>query len=98
MEELIGFGIDHSGITFQVKSGGCTKKDSFRFKFIKTELVQIQLVRTKVDNCEALLPFGTKINYSFEEIGLKSGQAFSIGNSLIGHYKVPFTWPANDID
>lgn len=79
---LLGMTYDPSGITFQVTSGGCTNKNTLEVKILETSPVQLQLVRTKPDFCEAFFPYGVQITYTFEELGLSSGSKFVISNKV----------------
>src|SRR5687768_2489285 len=60
-EKLLGLTYDHEGITFQVRSGGCTKKDSFQIEVLETSPLQLNLVRVKDDFCRAIVSNGTLI-------------------------------------
>ena len=85
-EEIIyGFVTTPDTITFQVRSGGCTGKESFRLDVttdnLNVTLPVLTLVRTKPDNCRAFFPHGELVTFSQSEAGF-SGGAFTIGNEV----------------
>ena len=67
-ETLMGMSYDSTGIAFQVKSGGCTRKSDFSFLIAETHPVQLTLIRNKQDNCEVHAPHGTTIKFTWEEM------------------------------
>lgn len=79
-EAIMGFTTDSDGVTFQVMSGGCTRKSDFQVMLLEVQPAQVLLKRVKMDGCEAYLPFGTKVTFSYSELGLGEGQEFRIGN------------------
>ena len=81
-EKLLGFMANTKGMTFQVASGGCTSKASFRIDYLKSLPVQIMLVRTVEDFCEAYLPYGTELEFSWDELGLTKGEEFVLANPI----------------
>ena len=42
--------------------------------------MQLQLVRHKMDFCEAFLPYGTTIKFTWAELGLGAGSQATIAN------------------
>jgi hypothetical protein len=81
-EVLMGMTHDRQGITFQVASGGCTSKDNFEMRILETYPAQLDLVKIVPDYCEAFFAYGTKVFFSYEELGLKSGDRFIISNHI----------------
>ena len=81
-ERLLGFQYGPNGITFQVRSGGCTGKNDFDVIVSSTHPKSIRLYRTNPRMCRAWMPFGTKIHYTFKEMGLSRGDWFEVENSL----------------
>ena len=79
-ETIMGYSVDREGIEYQVSSGGCTSKDDFTFRMLETHPMQLQLIRVNYDGCEAFLPFGTKIKFTWAELGLKNGTQFYMAN------------------
>jgi hypothetical protein len=61
--------VDSQGITFQVPTGGCTAKENFGLETVAPKPLTVRLVRLRPDYCEAHLPDGVKIKFTFAEIG-----------------------------
>lgn len=82
-EALLGLTVDEGGISFQVFSGGCTHKEDFQVQFLgNTRNNALNLVRMRPDFCKALVPYGTTIKFTYEELGLKKGAEFKVVNPL----------------
>lgn len=87
-EEILGVQYEAEGVTFQVTSSGCTSKEDFSFVVLESYPMGLVLTREKIDPCEAHVPFGTKIKYSYSELGFIPGSEFKVLNPL--HvFKVP---------
>jgi len=82
VEELLGLQVGADGVTFQVFSGGCTTIEDFRIERFASDPIQLLLVRVVPDLCEAYLPYGTTIRYSYESLGLDNGQRFRVLNPM----------------
>lgn len=82
VEELFGLQVGPEGVTFQVFSGGCTTIEDFRIERFASDPIQLLLVRVVPDLCEAYLPYGTTIRYSYESLGLDTGQRFRVLNPM----------------
>ena len=83
VEHLLGLQVDAEGVVFQVFSSGCTAKEDFRierFQRHQSNTFQLILIREKQDPCDAVLPYGRTIRYSYEDLGLENGQIFFILN------------------
>ncbi|MEA3277428.1 MAG: hypothetical protein U9Q81_19525 [Pseudomonadota bacterium] len=80
VEEIMGMYVHQRGIAFQVYSGGCTTKDDFTLNVLESNPVQLLLVRDTPDPCDAYLPYGRVIGFSYAELGLPEGQEFIIIN------------------
>ena len=74
IEELLGLRVDARGLTFQVHSSGCTKKADFEVHIFEATPMRLVLVRIRADFCDALVPYGKRIRFSFPELGLSQGQ------------------------
>lgn len=86
IEHIYGMRITPKGIVFQVYSSGCTRKRDFRVDVFESIPVQILLVRVSPDMCDAYVPYGTKIRYSWKRLGLREGDSFIVINP-----RAPFT-------
>ena len=80
VESLLGLQVDARGVVFQVFSGGCTTKADFRIARFQSDPVQLLLIRMHPDRCEAVVPYGTRLRYSYERLGLEHGQSFVVLN------------------
>lgn len=81
-EKIMGVTINDLGIQYQVYSGGCTSKKDFTVQILESNPVQLVLERNKVDACEAYLPYGTLIQFTWKELGLANGAEAIIKNDL----------------
>ena len=81
-ESLLGVNTSSEGIEFQVYSGGCTKKQDFELLQLESFPVQLDLRRLNKDFCEAYLPYGTKILYTWDELGVSQGTRFILRNDI----------------
>lgn len=81
-EKILGVTYDEEGITYQVNSGGCTSKDDFQVLLMETYPIRLALVRNNPDLCEGFFPYGTKVTFSYQELGLKDGDKATIENPL----------------
>ena len=68
-ESLLGADVRPEGIAFRVRSGGCTAKSHFGLETVKREPLTVRLVRIRPDYCEAIVPDGTKVSFTYAEIG-----------------------------
>lgn len=89
VEPLIGLLIRSEGILFQVASGGCTTKDDFKVEVLESYPLQLRLIRLQEDPCDAYLPLGTRIRFTFRELGINPGDLFRVVNPL-GTIRVPW--------
>jgi hypothetical protein len=80
VEKILGHTVDEEGITYQVMSGGCTKKGDFKVMQLETMPVQLKLVREKMDYCEAFFPYGTMVKFTWNELGLSTGTEITVAN------------------
>lgn len=69
-EPVLSFAVTPTSIEFRVPSGGCTKKAHFGLETVKTKPLTVRLVRLTPDYCEALLPQGITVRFSYTEIGV----------------------------
>ncbi len=81
-EEILGVMSDKDGVTFQVTSSGCTSKEHFRTTFLDTIPMGLILTREVPDPCDAHVPYGTTVKFSYEELDLEAGAEFVIKNPI----------------
>lgn len=79
-EPLMGYIADFEGITLQVRSGGCTDKNSFRAQIQETLPLQVTFERVRQDFCEAYFPYGRPVTYTWAELGIRPGARLVITN------------------
>lgn len=75
-------------VTFNAQSGGCTSKNSFLFhisKANKKQIKKMKIVRFP-DICEAFVPDGVNLNFSYHELGINKGDKVLLGKKL---YTIP---------
>lgn len=92
-EPILGLNYDEKGIEFQVRSTGCTEKSDFAMQRLSPEsqtTSQVLLIRVEPDFCDAWVPFGVRISYSYEELGLEEGEFFTVLNPLSNYRVVLF--------
>ena len=82
IEKLLGIHVDARGITFQVLSNGCTQKDDFQVQIFGAKPLQLLLLRDRPDFCEAFVPYGKRIRFSYQELGLRDGKLMRVLNPL----------------
>lgn len=79
-EVLLGVTYDTEGITFQVKSGGCTDQKHFELLVYESMPMTAELIRRTEDLCEAAVPFGKKIRFTYKELGLPKHTTIHLNN------------------
>jgi len=91
-EPILGLIYSGEGLEFQVSSTGCTEKAHFVVQRLSPEGQigsQLLLIRVVPDYCDAFVPFGTRITFSYEELGLEENESFTLLNPLSG-YRTPY--------
>ena len=84
LEPLFGYLSDLNGITFQVFSGGCTRKEDFAIRKEQANgKLRIGLYRTRTDNCFALYSHGIFLDFTYQELGIENNEYFRIFNPLV---------------
>lgn len=89
LARIYGVQTGFEGVTFQVPSGGCTYKKDFQIGKQQARttrgdsILKISLIHTGGnDTCEAFLPYGSNISFSWQELGLSTGSLFVIENRI----------------
>ena len=70
-ERILSAEVRPAGITFQVPSGGYTKKSHFGLETWSFHPLTVRLVRLRPDYCQGAHPKGLSIAYSYSELGVK---------------------------
>jgi hypothetical protein len=82
IEALLGVAIDAEGVTFQVRTGGCTHPEDFQVKRFSGVPTQLLLIRTVDDRCEGLFPYGTTFKLSYGQLRVRDQETFVVVNPL----------------
>jgi hypothetical protein len=82
VEPLLGLFIQYGGIVFQVSSTGCTTKEDFQLEVLESFPLQLRLIRLNEDPCDAYLPLGARIRFSYRELGIRPGDQLRVVNPL----------------
>lgn len=80
LEEILGVQIRRRGIVFQVKSSGCTNETDFEVEVFDGPVLLLALIRTRPDLCQVAEPLGTRVRFSYRELGLESAEEFVVIN------------------
>ena len=94
-EVIMGVTYDRTGVTYQVKSGGCTGKEHFEIQIQESYPLGLVLMRVTDRMCEAYVPYGTKIHYSWEELQIPPHTRFNFANPIAEGVYVPIAKSSN---
>jgi hypothetical protein len=89
IEPLMGVIFHKHGIVFQVMSSGCTQKSDFDLQVMESHPLQLSLIRTNPDSCDAYEPLGKRIFFRYDELGIPPGNKLRVVNPL-GTLVVPY--------
>ncbi len=89
LESLLGVLFRDQGIVFQVASNGCTQKSDFKIDVMESDPLQLRLIRVRPDPCDAYVPLGERIFFSYRELGIIAGDELKVQNPL-GTVVVPY--------
>lgn len=80
------FAADVSGesVAFLVSSNGCTTRDFFNVDVIDEDddVYELGLRRTRADNCEALVPEGIEVGWTYSELGIPAHAEVHLRNQV----------------
>lgn len=97
LEPVYGVSANRAGVTVRLPSNGCTRKTDLTLAISKGQPRPTVLVaRRRPDACST--PGRAEITYTWEELGLKAGQAFSFANPLIAEPSGQPAGPAARLD
>lgn len=83
LEPLGSVRFETGALVVQAQSNGCTSEASFAVHIADTEgPAQISLTREAEDLCKALVPNGVELRWTYEELGLKSGETAVVQNPV----------------
>ena len=70
------------GLVVRVDSNGCTQASDFEIAVADNTPTEITLRRTKPDLCQALVPDGVELRWTYADLGLEPGAPARILNPL----------------
>ena len=83
IEPVYGVSVTKAGITVRMASNGCTRKSDITTAVSTAPPRPLVLIaRRHPDACKGP-PGAAEIVWSYEDLGLKPGQAFSLANPLV---------------
>ncbi|MFV8751756.1 hypothetical protein ACNOYE_14520 [Nannocystaceae bacterium ST9] len=74
-EPLYGVLVGADGIDVRVSSGGCTVPEHFTAFVEPGEIQLVHLIRLEADSCEADLPEGELLHFTWAQLGVTAGKA-----------------------
>lgn len=86
VEVLMGAQVRGNTIKIQVRSGGCTRKNSFgieKYYNERTRAMQVTFIRMIPDFCEAYWPQGRVLTFTAQELRLNYNEKVYIGNPVL---------------
>jgi hypothetical protein len=84
IEPVYGVSVGKQGLTVRLASNGCTKKSDLTVAVGKNPPRPLVLIARKhPDTCKSFAAGHAEVAWSFEELGLEPGQAFSVANPLV---------------
>lgn len=87
-EKLLGLELIDGLLRIRVQSRGCTKKEHFRVETYEAGLqsgqpYRIVIYRTEPDNCDADIPEGIVVEFTFDEMLTEEGTFPKPGDGII---------------
>ena len=81
---VFGADIVDDAVHFRVTSNGCTDKSFFDIDVTRrsSSSFSVELDRVRRDNCEADMPDGVQVTYTFQELGIPSGASVRVRNAV----------------
>ncbi|MET4682774.1 hypothetical protein [Brevundimonas faecalis] len=76
--------VDFDGrrLSVVVGSNGCTEASSFEVRIKDGDPAELTLIRRTPDLCKALVAEGKLVSWTYEELGLRSGEAVRVLNPI----------------
>ena len=75
-------GTGSGAVAVRVDSGGCTSAADFEVAVSDGTPTDLTLTRKAPDSCEALVPDGVEIRWSYADLGIQPGQAVAVRNPI----------------
>ena len=86
LPSLLGADVQAETVSIRIDSGGCTNKDTIEASTDKDGRNEYEVAfdRLKDDNCEAYLPEGVRLTWTYDELGIPAGAYVRILNPVEG--------------
>lgn len=81
-EAVRSVAFDGRSLNVVVDSNGCTEASSFEVRISDGDPSELTLVRLSPDLCKALVPDGRPVSWTYQELGIESGDAVRLTNPL----------------
>lgn len=82
LEGLRALRFEAGSVVVRVDSNGCTQVSDFAVEVVDDQTRELTFVREKPDHCRALVPEGVELRWTYQELGLASGEAAVVRNPL----------------
>lgn len=81
---VFGASVEADAVTFLVRSSGCTDETYFDVDVdrVSSGSYAVSIDRIRVDTCEANLPGGVAVTYTFDELNIPDGSSVSVRNPV----------------
>jgi hypothetical protein len=84
IEPVYGVTVGKQGLTVRLASNGCTKKSDLTVAVGNNPPRPLVLIARKhPDTCKSFAAGHAEVAWSFEDLGLEPGQAFTLANPLV---------------
>lgn len=80
LEPVSQLRLDGQSLSVVVGSNGCTDISSFEVRIEESQPASLSLVRRQPDLCKAIVAEGVRLSWTYEELGVKAGQAVRVMN------------------
>jgi len=76
--------VSDSSVAFLVTSNGCTERDFFDVDVVEEDddAFEVGLRRTRQDHCDAVVPEGVEVGWTYSELGIPAGAEVTIRNRV----------------
>lgn len=82
LETLGAVRFEGGAVVIRVGSNGCTSASDFAVEVADGDVADLTFTREKPDLCKALVPDGVELRWTYQELGLASGQAVAVRNPV----------------
>lgn len=82
-ESILGYVFDEAGVTVQVATNGCTKKEDFVIdQSVMNQVHYLRFRRQTPDFCKGYFRYGMYIHFFYSELGIEGEPFFRIVNTI----------------